>query len=115
MSLESFKLFVRNRPELAQYVRNKEMSWQDFYDLYDLYGESNSIWDKYKSAVVSSSVSFRDILSSFKNIDMDEIQKGIGSLQKGIGYLQDLVSKKEVPEIRESTYTPRPIHKHFDD
>ena len=50
MSLENFKNFVRNKPNLQNFVAKGEMSWQDFYNMYELYGEQNSVWDKYLSA-----------------------------------------------------------------
>lgn len=111
MSLESFKLFVRSKPNLVKYVNNKEMSWQEFYDLYELYGPNNSIWDKYNESNIND-FSFKNILSNFKNINMDEVQKGISSLQKGVDYLKDIV--KDNNENKDE-YEPRPIYKHFDD
>lgn len=117
MSLENFKSFVKTKPELINYVRKKEMSWQEFYNIFELYGPNNSIWDKYTEAIkeATSTFSFKDILGTIKNIDMTELQKGIGSLQKGIGYLQDMVSKRDDITRKTSSYEPRPIHKHFDD
>ena len=48
-----------------------------------------------------------------KNMDMDEVQKGINSLQKGIAYLEEIFasSKGELPKVRE----PKPIYKRLDD
>ena len=28
---DDFKGFVKNHPELVSYIKNKEMTWQDFY------------------------------------------------------------------------------------
>ena len=36
---EKFKDFVKKHPELISYVKNKKMTWQDFYEIYDMYGE----------------------------------------------------------------------------
>ena len=47
MSKESFKMFVRSNPKLLDYVRNNQMTWQKFYEMYDMYGENNSVWDNY--------------------------------------------------------------------
>ena len=44
MSKETFKAFVKQHPELAQYVRNQQMTWQKFYELYDLYGEDDQVF-----------------------------------------------------------------------
>ena len=47
MSKETFKLFVRRHPELANYVLKNNTSWQQIYEIYELYGENNSIWNNY--------------------------------------------------------------------
>ena len=40
---EEFKNFVRKNPTLVNYVNNNEMTWQKFYEMYDMYGESNDV------------------------------------------------------------------------
>lgn len=118
MSLENFKKFVSTRPKLQEYVTKGEMSWQDFYNMYALYGEQNSVWDKYLSTSGDrqSTVTLKDMFGMIKNIDMTEVQKSISSLQKGIGYIEDLVKTNE-PEIpvRKSSYEARPLYRYFDD
>lgn len=113
MSLDSFKRFVRNKPLLADYVKSGKESWQSLYNLYDLYGENNSVWDSYLN---SPNVTLKDLFDSIKNIDVTEVQNSINSLQKGIGYLEDLVKSKEksIP-IRKSNYESRPLYKYYDD
>ena len=37
MSLDNFKKFVKENPKLVNFVRNGDMTWQKFYELYDLY------------------------------------------------------------------------------
>ena len=56
MSKESFKNFIRTKPELVEYVTNGEMTWQKFYELYDIYGEDNNIWDKVKYQLMYADV-----------------------------------------------------------
>lgn len=120
MSLDSFKTFVKSNPSLINYVRNKEMSWQDFYEMFSLYGGENHVWDKYLGITNVGNSSIKNIFSYLKNIDMNELQKGINSLQKGIGYVQDfLATKTNTPNMRDdskkSDYEPRPLYKYFDD
>lgn len=118
MSLENFKKFVRTKPNLVDYVRKGEMSWQDFYNIYDLYGEQNSIWDKYSKSVgnAGSTVTLKDMFGMIKNIDMTEVQKSISSIQKGIGYLEDIVKTKETDiPVRKSSYEERPLYRYYDD
>lgn len=123
MSKENFKVFVRERPNLIDYVTRKEMTWQEFYNLYELYGPDHDIWNKYsntsnnQSIKSNSTFSLKDMFGMLGNIDMNEFQKGIGSLQKGIGYLQDFIGEKSSSDngVRKPSYEPRPIHKYFDD
>ena len=115
MSLESFKKFVKTKPTLANYVTNGEVTWQKFYDMYELYGESSSVWDKYLSNSTNT-VTLKDVFKMIKNIDVTEVQNSINSLQKGISYIEELVNSKEkdIP-IRKSTYEARPLYRYFDD
>ena len=45
--MDDFKSFVKKNPNLVNYVKNDTMSWQKFYELYDLYGEDENIWGEY--------------------------------------------------------------------
>ena len=120
--IDNFKLFVKNNPNLITYVRNNTMSWQKFYELYDLYGEDNSVWNEYlnKDTTVNSikteskkSSKFSDILDMAKNLDTNKLQDGISSVQKAIGLIGDILVKDKKPDA--STYNPRPIYRRFDD
>ena len=43
---EEFKKFALKHPELTEYIRQNKTSWQSLYELYDIYGENNNIWEK---------------------------------------------------------------------
>ena len=105
---EEFKAFVRKRPYLIDYVTNGDMTWQKFYELYNLYGEDDSVWNKYKKDDINLS-GITDIL---KKVDMDQVKKGVNGLQKIIELIQGLLVKDE---ISPSTYEPRQIFKKFED
>jgi hypothetical protein len=78
MTKEDFKNFVRNKPELASYVTNGDRTWQKFYELYDIYGEDESIWNKYtKKTNTSSKVT--DLLNKFNEYSLN-ILLGSGML-----------------------------------
>lgn len=120
--IDNFKLFVKNNPNLITYVKNNTMSWQKFYELYDLYGEDNSVWNEYlnKDTTVNTtkteskkSNKFSDILDMAKNLDTNKLQDGISSVQKAIGLIGDMLVKDKKPDA--STYNPRPIYRRFDD
>lgn len=115
MALSDFKNFVKQNPKLLEYVRNKEASWQQFYEMYDLYGSKSDVWNKYLNISSSGVNSFKTIFDSLKNINMEELQSSISSLQKGIGYVKDLLVTKDARSEEKKEYEPRPIHKYFDD
>ncbi len=127
MSKETFKSFARNYPELANKVMQGQTSWQKLYELYDIYGENNSIWSEYINPIkpvqssltptqTNQNVSFKDLFNTFKNLDLDSVQKGVTNLQKTIGLLQDIgLTTTKTPKNNSSTYEPRPMYKYFED
>ena len=50
---DEFKHFASSHPELNEYVRKGDMTWQKFYEMYDIYGEDNRGWDKYLTSTNS--------------------------------------------------------------
>ena len=54
----------------------------------------------------------KDFINTFKNIDMDSVQKGITNIQKTIGLLQDI----GIGSNRSTNnYEHRPIYERFED
>ena len=115
---EEFKTFVRNNPTLATYVESNEMTWQKFYELYDLYGDDEKIWSKYKNDTRSLNLSdgINKISKMVKNMDMESIKNHIDTAQKAIDLVGDLTSKKNSQQvISKEQVSPRPINKFFED
>lgn len=117
--LTSFKEFVKSNPSLLKFVKDGSMTWQKFYEMYDLYGSEHEIWNDYiskKDVVkdVETGVGVTDFLSWFKSIDLNSLQEGINSVSRVIGVLQDFGSK-DTTTTSKSEYKPRPLYKHFED
>ena len=116
---EEFKNFVRTNPNLATYVENDEMTWQKFYELYDLYDEDEKIWSKYKNSDRNLNVGdgLNKITNMVKNMDVDSIKSHINTAQKAIDFVEDLTSKKldKPVDINKGPISPRPINKFFED
>lgn len=109
----SFKEFVSHHPELITYIKNKENTWQDFYEIYDIYGEDENAWNKYFNTVENDkSSSLGELTSLFKNVNMDNVQKHITNAQKAVSLIQELTSKSSNNIVSK---TPRPITKFFGD
>jgi len=117
MSKIEFKDFVRKNTNLIKFVEKGETTWQKLYELYDLYGETSSVWDKYlknNSSLNSSNISnsFKDLIHFIKGIDLNNIQKGISSIDKAIDAFKDIVPQKDT---NIENYEPRPTYKYFED
>lgn len=118
---EAFKKFVKENPQLVKYVRIGDMSWQKFYEMYDLYGTDENIWKDYlnkqetekkQEAAALSAIGIPEIVNFVKQIDLDSIQNSVASIQRVLGVLQDFGTKDEP---KKEAYKPRPIYKHFED
>jgi len=119
--MDEFKEFVKQKPILIKYVKNNEATWQQFYEMYALYGEVEEVWDPYLKEKdislndeIKTSYSLNDIINMAKRLDVNKIQNGISSIQKALGLVSDLFLK-EKENILNDTYEPRPLYKHFED
>ena len=119
-NIDNFKEFVRNNNYLIGYIKNGKSSWQEMYEMYDLYGEDEEAWGKFLDNDNSGNrVSSRngnyidDIIRMAKNVDMDRVQEGISSLQKTLGLFGDLFVNKGGSNTKE--YNPRPLYRRFED
>ena len=121
--VDNFKEFVRNNNYLIGYIKRGEKSWQDFYELYDLYGEDESVWNNFLTKEDNNNNSnniknrnsnyIEDMVRIAKNIDVDKVQEGITSLQKTLGLFGDLFASKGNNGNKE--YNPRPLYRRFED
>ena len=117
---EEFKEFAHSHPELVNYInQHPDWTWQKFYEMYDIYGDSERSWTPYLSKstnTTSAHDTFKGFGDIMKNIDVNQIQEHIKSAQKALGVIQELTTKgaEKVTNIKGPT-TPRPINKFFGD
>ena len=124
MSKDSFKEFVKKNNNLINIVEKGETTWQKLYELYDLYGENSSIWNKYLNNNTNNNTSnnvnisnltnnFKEIINFVKGIDLNSIQKGLNGLDKAIDAFKDILPDK--PKSSDSIYEPRPNYTYYED
>ena len=124
MSKDSFKNFVRNNPNLAKHVNNNEISWQKLYEMYNLYGENNDVWNDYindtsgdrgaPKVTKTNELAFKELVNMVKNIDLEKVRSGINGVQKAISLVQDLgFGNKNNNDTQ--PYEGRTLYQHFDD
>lgn len=93
--LDKFKRFVSNRPEFVDYVKKNNVSWQTLYELYDIYGEDDKVWNKYIKSDVKDSINIKGLLNTLKNINLDSLEENISSIQKAVGLVEELTREDE--------------------
>ena len=122
--MEEFKNFVKSNPFLIGYIRRGEKSWQDFYEMYDLYGEDEEAWTKFLEEEPVREVTtdnksrggyWEEIINAAKNVDVDKVQEGISSLQKTLGLFGELFVNKNNTSGTGKEYNPRPLYRRFED
>lgn len=111
--IEEFKTFVKTKPNLIKHIEDGSMTWQKFYEIYDIYGENNEAWQKYEEER-NNLPNLKTITDALKKIDIDSVQKKINSAQKAIDVVSDLAPTKN-PNIIKGPKDPRPITKLFED
>ena len=126
MKKDDFKEFVKKHPKLINYVKNNDMSWQKFYEMYDLYGEDETVWKDYieqkdeekvnnnTEKIALGGLTLSEFINFIKKVDLDSLQEGISNVQRVLGVVQDF-SKKDSKTEQKNTYKPRPLYKHFED
>lgn len=102
MSKENFKKFAKSHPELTTLIETKQTTWQALYELYDIYGEDNKIWDKY---LTKNDITIKDIINKLKKINLEEVQTHIDSIQKTLSFFSELLNKEE------KEYKPKNLYK----
>jgi hypothetical protein len=109
---DDFRIFVQSKPHLASYVEDGSMTWQKFYEMYDLYGENNDIWQKYNNTEEEKNdLKTSEFLNFIKNINIEKLQSGMESVSRVLSLVSEIGNKTETKE----EYNPRPIYKHFED
>ena len=91
--VDNFKEFVKKNQVLVTYVKENKMTWQKFYELYDLYGEDNNIWNEYLKKEEPQTKVNNTKPSSLSNIM--EMAKNIDALTKELGVIKEELDKKQ--------------------
>ena len=123
--MDDFKKFVKNNSFLVGYVRRGQKSWQEFYEIYDLYGEDEEAWGKFLEEDEDTRVGnddnrskggyWSEFINMAKNVDVNKVQEGISSLQKTLGLFGELFVNKNNTAGTGKEYNPRPLYRRFED
>ena len=109
-----FKNFVKENPSLVEAVKEKRHTWQDFYEIYDMYGADQKVWSKYLKSEEGSRISLAEITALMKGVNLSNVQKYVTNCQKAINVIQELATKAPA-KVKDIPKTARPITKFFGD
>lgn len=91
--LDNFKKFIATHPDFIDMVRNNNTTWQSLYELYDIYGENESIWNKYLTSSHKDIFSMKGLLNTIKSIDITSLEENINSIQKAVSLVEELTKE----------------------
>jgi arginyl-tRNA--protein-N-Asp/Glu arginylyltransferase len=113
-SVEQFKQFVKRHPKMIKEVRSGNKTWKEFYEDWYLFGEEDEIWEQYKEAKeeeTSTSKGFMSkIVSSLKNIDVNDLEKHIANFQEAISAIQNVIGQFQSGKQNHSHTSARNHH-----
>ena len=107
---EEFKSFIRNKEFLIDKVNKGETTWQKLYEIYDLYGESASVFNEEKKEEVKDTKT-TNLLKAFEDIDVNKINENLEGVRKILAVLGEFTRKDDTKSKR--TYS-RPNNNYND-
>ncbi len=107
MSKEDFINFVKANPNLVDYVKKNDASWQSLYEIYALYGEDETVWNKYLN---NKEKSINELVSLIKGVNLESVRKVVDGLQKTISLIQEIGGKETI-----TPYEKSPVYEDLDD
>ncbi|VEF48523.1 cytoplasmic protein [Bacillus freudenreichii] len=100
-SVEKFKSFIKEHPNLIKLVRNNEYTWQELYEDWYLLGEDDPKWTQYKQGDTIQTGHQKDdekkwvqqLTGLFKKMDANQMQHHINNLSQAIGAIQGVLTQ----------------------
>lgn len=96
-SVNEFKKFVRERPELMKEVKKQGKSWKDVFDEWVLFGEDHEIWEEeygiedVPKKKPKGATELMRIFDFIGNLDTDSVQERLDQLNGALTNIQDLI------------------------
>ena len=92
---EDFKKFIKDKPYLANKVKDGTFSWQTLYETYDLFGPEHEFFldDSKKESIPENEVkddnSINKLFTQLKKVDTKKISDGLENVKKIVGLIDD--------------------------
>ena len=108
--LNEFKEFIKDKPFLKQKVDNKETTWQNLYETYDLFGKEADVFKEIKEEEnnARNSSGSNSILKMLEGVNLDKISENLEGMKKILGVLGEFTKKEDSKVSRRNiNRTPR--------
>ena len=125
---EEFKEFCKDKEYLKQNVKNGKYTWQELYEIYDIYGQDADEFkenveenkedvseqeSKEQESKKSKNDSLGGIFDLISGFDADKIQEGLNGMKKILAVLGE-ISKPEEQEVFDTRASKRPYQRNDD-
>lgn len=97
-SVEKFKLFVKEHPELVKDVRSGKHTWQELYEDWYLLGEEDTRWnseqenEKHEDTNDDKKMDFMaTLLGSLKKMDANQMQVYVQNISQALAAIQGVI------------------------
>lgn len=108
--MESFKKFAASKPHLKRMVDNKETTWQELFERYDIYGEEDDVFKEEKKSENKEnrkeSGSFSSFMDMINNIDIDKVTEGLNGMKKILSILSEVTQHDDSSTSRKKMNQP---------
>lgn len=107
--LDKFKEFIKDKEFLIDKVNNKETTWQNLYEIYDLYGEDASIFKQKEEVREEQATSnfqtnndnkVNSLLKAFEGVDVNKINENLEGVRKVLAVLSEFSKKDDIKPRR---------------
>ncbi|HZG73691.1 MAG TPA: YlbD family protein [Chondromyces sp.] len=117
-SILEFKQFIKKHPQLLRKIKNEDISLQELFEEWYLFGEEDSHWEKYgieqkketdgEGKEKGSSTKWLDhMIETVKKMDSNQFQQHVNQINEAIGMIQGLLSQFQ----KENSQQQAPLRK----
>lgn len=93
--LDEFKQFVSTIPSVRDDVLSGRYTWQQLFEMYDVYGKDDKFWIPYKNQ--SSGLDLIGLMDIVKGIDVDALSSSLTAIEKVLTMASGLFVKEQEP------------------
>lgn len=110
--VQEFKTFVKANPYVLKKVKSGEKTLQELFEEWMLFGEDDQTWfddeDDKEELSADKSTKAGGMLSAIKQMNFDELQKGIEQFSGAVYSIQEVLSQFRSKPKQQAPY----VHSH---